>query len=313
MCETHNFRQSRFSQPRGRARARKSCAALRVDPFDRGGGERQGAHRWRPSCTGAKGGGRQAAVCVLPEPIGHRAFSRVAERRSCRADPPASTQRTFPTDARMRTVRFSVRFELDPTNDREEHHVTAVIGYTRVSTEEQGRSGLRLEAQHHAIASHAVSKGWEVISLTDEGLSARSLARPALQEALAMLRDGHADALVVSKLDRLSRSVQDFAGLLAFARKQRWAVNARRRRGHHQRRRAGRERHGVGRAGGATSDWRAHIARVAGGTGARCAVRPSSSPEQGGGAACVRAARPGLLGRPGRRAAERGSCAHCAR
>lgn len=104
--------------------------------------------------------------------------------------------------------------------------MTTVIGYTRVSTEEQGRSGLGLEAQHHAIASHAVSKGWEVIWLTDEGLSARSLARPALQEALAMLRDGHADALVVSKLDRLSRSVQDFAGLLALARKQRCAVTA---------------------------------------------------------------------------------------
>jgi DNA invertase Pin-like site-specific DNA recombinase len=104
--------------------------------------------------------------------------------------------------------------------------MTTIIGYTRASTEEQGRSGLGLEAQHHAIASHAVSKGWEVIWLTDEGTSARSLARPALQEALAMLRDGHADALVVSKLDRLSRSVQDFAGLLALARKQRWAVNA---------------------------------------------------------------------------------------
>jgi len=126
----------------------------------------------------------------------------------------------------VRTVRFGVRFELDPTSAREEYHVTTVIGYTRVSTEEQGRSGLGLEAQHHAIASHAVSKGWEVIWLTDEGLSARSLARPALQEALAMLRDGHADALVVSKLDRLSRSVQDFAGLLALARKQRCAVTA---------------------------------------------------------------------------------------
>jgi hypothetical protein len=55
----------------------------------------------------------------------------------------------------------------------------------RVSTEEQGRSGLVLEAQRHAIATHAVSKGWEVIRLTDEGMSARSPARPALQEALA--------------------------------------------------------------------------------------------------------------------------------
>ena len=65
-----------------------------------------------------------------------------------------------------------------------------------------------------------------MVWLCDEGLSAKSLNRPALQEALALLKRGDAQAIVVSKLDRLSRSVQDFAGLLAVARKQHWAVNA---------------------------------------------------------------------------------------
>ncbi len=109
---------------------------------------------------------------------------------------------------------------------RKERDVRTVIGYTRVSTEEQGRSGLGLAAQRKAIAAHAEAKGWEVVWHTDEGLSAKSLDRPALQDALAALGRGEADALVVSKLDRLSRSVQDFAGLLSVARKQHWAVNA---------------------------------------------------------------------------------------
>jgi len=104
--------------------------------------------------------------------------------------------------------------------------VKMIIGYTRVSTEEQGRSGLGRAAQRKAIAAHANAKEWDVVWLYDEGLSAKSLNRPALQEALVLLKRGDAQAIVVSKLDRLSRSVQDFAGLLAVARKQHWAVNA---------------------------------------------------------------------------------------
>ncbi len=107
-----------------------------------------------------------------------------------------------------------------------EKPVSKVVGYMRVSTEEQGRSGLGLEGQRQAIASHAKAKGWDVVWLADEGASAKSLARPALQEALARLSQGEASALVVSKLDRLSRSVQDFASLLEIAKKQEWAVNA---------------------------------------------------------------------------------------
>jgi DNA invertase Pin-like site-specific DNA recombinase/integrase len=95
-----------------------------------------------------------------------------------------------------------------------------------VSTEEQGRSGLGLAAQRKAIAAHANAKEWDVIWLCDEGASAKSLDRPAFREALGLLKRGEAQAVVVSKLDRLSRLVQDFAGLLAVARKQRWAVNA---------------------------------------------------------------------------------------
>lgn len=101
-----------------------------------------------------------------------------------------------------------------------------VIGYLRVSTAEQADSGLGLDAQRRAISDEAQRRGWEVHWAVDEGRSARNLNRPALKDALTRLKRHEADALVVAKLDRLSRSVPDFAHLLALAGRQRWAVVA---------------------------------------------------------------------------------------
>lgn len=99
-----------------------------------------------------------------------------------------------------------------------------VIGYLRVSTEEQASSGLGLEAQRARIKSEAEHRGWTVRWLVDEGYSAKNLQRPAMTEALRLLASHEADALVVAKLDRLSRSVVDFSNTLATAKKQKWAV-----------------------------------------------------------------------------------------
>ena len=99
-----------------------------------------------------------------------------------------------------------------------------VIGYLRVSTEEQVASGLGLEAQRARIQSEASHKGWNVRWLVDEGYSAKNLNRPAMTEALRLLASHEADALVVAKLDRLSRSVVDFSNTLSTAKKQGWAV-----------------------------------------------------------------------------------------
>jgi DNA invertase Pin-like site-specific DNA recombinase len=52
------------------------------------------------------------------------------------------------------------------------------------------------------------------------------LKRPGVQEALRALQAGEAKALVVAKLDRLSRSMLDFAALMATAQKQNWALVA---------------------------------------------------------------------------------------
>jgi len=102
-----------------------------------------------------------------------------------------------------------------------------VIGYVRVLTEEQATSGAGLEAQRAAIAREARRRGWELVeTIEDRGYSAKDLRRPGVQEALRALEAGDAKALVVAKLDRLSRSMLDFASLMATAQKQHWALVA---------------------------------------------------------------------------------------
>jgi DNA invertase Pin-like site-specific DNA recombinase len=101
-----------------------------------------------------------------------------------------------------------------------------VIAYLRVSTDEQADSGLGLAAQRAAITHAATLRGWDVTWVEDAGYSAKNLDRPGIQAALRSLAKGEADALVVAKLDRLSRSLLDFAGVTEQAKKQGWAVVA---------------------------------------------------------------------------------------
>lgn len=102
-----------------------------------------------------------------------------------------------------------------------------VIAYIRVSTEEQKESGAGLAAQRAAILAECKRRGWHLIEVVeDAGYSAKDLKRPGVQAALDTLRRGGADALVVAKLDRLSRSMLDFASIMAAAQKQGWGVVA---------------------------------------------------------------------------------------
>lgn len=100
-----------------------------------------------------------------------------------------------------------------------------VVGYVRVSTEEQAESRAGLEAQRQAITDDCARRDWELVEiLEDAGYSAKNLKRPAVQEALSALKRRQADGLVVAKLDRLSRSMLDFTVLLDRAQKQGWAL-----------------------------------------------------------------------------------------
>jgi DNA invertase Pin-like site-specific DNA recombinase len=102
-----------------------------------------------------------------------------------------------------------------------------VLGYTRVSTEEQGKSGAGLAAQRSAIRQACEARGYELLEVVeDPGHSAKSLDRPGITRVLEELGARRADALMVAKLDRLSRSLLDFAGLMERARNERWAIVA---------------------------------------------------------------------------------------
>ena len=103
----------------------------------------------------------------------------------------------------------------------------AMATATRVSTEEQGRRGAGLAAQRRLIQSACTDRGYELIELVeDSGHSAKSLDRPGITRVLEQLDAKGSGALMVAKLDRLSRSLLDFAGLMERARRQGWALIA---------------------------------------------------------------------------------------
>jgi DNA invertase Pin-like site-specific DNA recombinase len=103
-----------------------------------------------------------------------------------------------------------------------------VIGYRRVSTEQQAESGAGMAAQLQSIEQHCERHGLVLAHVyEDDGVSAKSVRnRPGLSEALDVLANGDAAALIVSKLDRLARSVHDFAGLVRIAEREGWGIVA---------------------------------------------------------------------------------------
>lgn len=87
-----------------------------------------------------------------------------------------------------------------------------VIGYCRVSTEEQAQEGLSLEAQADRIKAYCEAHGLKLVELlTDEGVSASKplASRPAGSKLLDSLVGGRAQAVVAVKLDRLFRDAVD--------------------------------------------------------------------------------------------------------
>jgi DNA invertase Pin-like site-specific DNA recombinase len=97
------------------------------------------------------------------------------------------------------------------------------IGYIRVSRDREGGISAdqqRVEIEHWAAAPDT---GREIIWLPpDADWSGKSLQRPSIQKALKLLRAGQVDGLVVSKLDRLTRSVADLNGLIKEAQVEGW-------------------------------------------------------------------------------------------
>lgn len=93
-----------------------------------------------------------------------------------------------------------------------------IVAYVRVSTDEQGKSGLGLADQLAKIANFAELEGFEIVETFEEVASGKGAdaldRRPQLAKALARARKLKCP-VVVSKLDRLSRDVAFISGLMA--------------------------------------------------------------------------------------------------
>ena len=99
------------------------------------------------------------------------------------------------------------------------------IGYVRVSTDRQAEQGVSLEAQEAKIRAMATVQGTDLLEvIVDGGESAKSLNRPGLQRLLDLVTAGKIDAVIVAKLDRLTRSVKDLCGLLELFEKRKVAL-----------------------------------------------------------------------------------------
>lgn len=92
-----------------------------------------------------------------------------------------------------------------------------VVGYTRVSTDEQAAGGSSLAAQADKIRLYCELHGHELVGIeSDPGASAKTLDRPGLAAALTALRarTGDVEGVVIAKLDRLTRSLRDWSALI---------------------------------------------------------------------------------------------------
>ena len=80
------------------------------------------------------------------------------------------------------------------------------VGYIRVTTEEQAREGVSLDAQCERIKALAVAKDWDLTCvIQDRGCSGKDLNRPGVQDLIKRGEAGEIDVVIVYKVDRLTR------------------------------------------------------------------------------------------------------------
>jgi DNA invertase Pin-like site-specific DNA recombinase len=109
--------------------------------------------------------------------------------------------------------------------DRTEGGTMQAVGYVRVSTERtQGADGNGAEGQRDRLAAAAAERGWELELVTEVASAGTMRKRPELLALLERLDRGELQALVVTKVDRLARSVGDVAHLAQRAEANGWAL-----------------------------------------------------------------------------------------
>jgi DNA invertase Pin-like site-specific DNA recombinase len=97
------------------------------------------------------------------------------------------------------------------------------VAYCRVSTYDQTQ-GTSLDNQRDTCLAELARRGWTPALVVSEHASGKNTNRPQLLNALDRLADGEFGALIVARLDRLSRSVGDFAMLMDRAQKEGWTL-----------------------------------------------------------------------------------------
>lgn len=94
------------------------------------------------------------------------------------------------------------------------------IGYIRVSTADQADSGLSLQYQESKIRAYCEAMDMHLVDVVaDAGYSAKSMNRPAMQGIINQIKSKSVDAVVILKLDRLTRSVKDLGAIVELIEK----------------------------------------------------------------------------------------------
>ena len=89
------------------------------------------------------------------------------------------------------------------------------VGYVRVSTDDQAREGISLDNQEAKIRAYAEVNDLDLIRIIrEEGASGKSLDREGLTQLSGMVNSGDVGAVIVYKLDRLSRKTIDTLNLI---------------------------------------------------------------------------------------------------
>jgi len=88
--------------------------------------------------------------------------------------------------------------------------------YVRVSTEEQAQEGFSIRAQEQKLKDYARIKDWSIYNIyIDEGISGKNITeRPAINNMINDIKDGHVKNVVVFKIDRLTRNTADLIYLI---------------------------------------------------------------------------------------------------
>jgi DNA invertase Pin-like site-specific DNA recombinase len=109
---------------------------------------------------------------------------------------------------------------------RKSETTTGVVGYCRIKSQEQPSLGHELKDQEKAIRKECTKRGFDLLALYSDAGLPETQGRPALSSALASLSEGNGSILMVTKLDRLTRSMHVAARVLASAERGGWALIA---------------------------------------------------------------------------------------